>query len=81
MSTINDSIDIITDKGRIEGLLRIEDARQISDIIEWKLDMLVPKIAKIEHHLETIVDKTRTQGQFRHDELLSVGKNMLSLLR
>ena len=78
VSTINDYVDKITDKGRIEGLVRIEDARQTGDIIESKLDLFGPKIANIEQHLETIVDQARTQGQFQQHQL-PVG-SMLKLL-
>lgn len=70
VSTINDYVNKITDQGRIEGLIKIEDARQTGDIIESKLDLVFgPKIANIEQHLETIVDEVRTLGQFH----LSVG--------
>ena len=80
VSIINEYIDIIAERGMMEGLLRIEDVRQTNDILEWKLDLLVPKIANIEQYLETIVDENRTQGQFPKHQLLAAGNLMLSLL-
>lgn len=83
VSTINDHIDAIKDKGGIEGLIRIEDARQTGDIVELKLDLLVPlvpKMANIEQQLETIVDEARTRGQFQQDQSSSGGNDMLRLL-
>lgn len=80
VSIMNDYIDTVTDKGRIEGLIRIEDVRQTSDIIESKLDMLAPKITNMERHLETIVDEARTQGGFQQNQSSSAGESMLNLL-
>lgn len=80
VSTINDHIDIIAKKGFVEGLLSIEDVRQTGDIIEWKLDLLVPRITNIEQNLETLVDEVRIQGQFQQEQFLSAGYSMRSLL-
>lgn len=80
VSSINDHIDIIAKKGFVEGLLSIEDVRQTGDIIEWKLDLLVPRITNIEQNLEMLVDELRIQGQFQQDQLLSAGYSMRSLL-
>lgn len=62
---ITNCIDIIKERGWIEGLMRVEDIRQTSDILEQKLDIIVPRIASIEQYLGMIVDESRTQGQFQ----------------
>ena len=67
-------------KGRIEGLIRREDPRQTSDIVEPKLDMLVPKKENTEERLEVLVEEARRLHHYRQDELSSIGKSMVRLL-
>ena len=80
VSLINDYIDLISNKGHVEGLLMIEDIRRTEDIIEWKLDMFTANVDDKFANLETAVDELRKQGQFQQYLVLSVGNYMRDLL-
>ncbi|KAF2654294.1 hypothetical protein K491DRAFT_679769 [Lophiostoma macrostomum CBS 122681] len=81
VAILNEHIDLIAQKGFVEGLLRTEDVRQTADIIEWKLDLFViPRLESIEDNLGALAEEVRKQPQLMQDQFMAAGNSMLNLL-
>jgi hypothetical protein len=81
VAILNEHIDVIAQKGFVEGLLRAEDVRRTADIIEWKLDLFViPRLESIEDNLGALTEEVRKQPQLMQDQFLTAGNTMVNLL-
>lgn len=84
ITVINRSVDIVTERGQVEGLLRLEDVRLTSDIVEWKVDVLSEnvdsRLANLEVNFEALVDEFRLHNHYQRQDRLEAGSLMLGLL-
>ncbi|KAJ4287701.1 hypothetical protein N0V90_012404 [Kalmusia sp. IMI 367209] len=81
VSVINQSIDIIIERGSVEELARVEYTRRTADIIEWKLDNLSEVVVPAVAEMRTMVDEVRMGcAVFSADNLRQLGETMVSLL-